>query len=70
MHTYKVNFTDGTTQTVYSERIHFTPTHIVFDNTPNSLGMDEFGGYQFRLEAAFLATNVKSVFEPGRTHGR
>lgn len=70
MHTYEVHFTDGATQSVYAERIMFTPTHIVFDNTPNSLGTDGFGGYQFRLEAAFLAANVESVFEPGRTYGR
>lgn len=38
MHTYLVTFADGGTEEVRSERVQFTPTHIVFDNTENVPG--------------------------------
>lgn len=63
MHTYEVTFTDGMKSTFYAERIQFGPTHVVFDNTADSLGCDAYGNYKHSLEAAVLASTVLSVVE-------
>lgn len=63
MHTYEVTFTDGSTETYYAERIQFGPTHVVFDNTADSLGCDAYGNYKHSLEAALLASTVLLIEE-------
>lgn len=60
MRTFEVTFTDGSTETYCAERIQYTPTHIVFDNTEDSLGYGNFS-----LEAAILASAVLMVQEIG-----
>lgn len=63
MHTYEVTFTDGSSETFWAERIQFGPTHVVFDNTADSLGIGPQGEYKHSLEAALLASTVLMVEE-------
>lgn len=58
MHTYIVTLNSGDQVTIESERVQFTPTHIVFDNTQNALG---FGRYE--LVRALRADTVLEVTE-------
>ena len=58
MRTFEVIYTDGHAETVCAERIQFTPTHVVFDNTENSLGYGRFS-----LECAIQAAQVELVTE-------
>ena len=60
MRTFEVTFLDGSTETFCAERIQFTPTHIMFDNTEDSLGYGNFS-----LEAAILASTALMVEETG-----
>lgn len=65
MRTFEVTFTDGSTETFCAERIQFTPTHIVLDNTERSFGIDNRGICNDGLEAAILASTALMVEEIG-----
>jgi len=67
--TFEVTFLDGSTETFYAERIQYTPTHIVFDNTERSFGIDGRGVCNDGLEAAILASTVLMVEEVGGASG-
>ena len=69
MRTFEVTFLDGGTETFCAERIQYTPTHIVFDNTPNVLGLTRYGEGIYSLEAALLASTVLMVEEVGGASG-
>lgn len=61
MHKYTVVLADGNHMIFEAERVHFTPTHVVFDNTEASLG---HGRYE--LVEALNARLVDEVYEGAR----